>query len=531
MNVAARRRLALAGWATAMAVLLATAPAGCRRGGRDALEPLPEAPLTGLEPAASRDVAVRIERCEKARLDRAVPDAEVATACGAAGKVLHAYERLDAAAVAYRDAALVAPGDPRWPYLLAVVESGRGRTKEAISSLERAAKLAPEAAVVDLALAQALAREGRFAESRAAAERALGKRADLAAAWVAAAEAAAASGDHFAAAHAYESALRLQPFATKLHGPLAVELQRTGRGEEAREHERRRGEGTILIDDPWLTEVAAERRDAAALDDLGSRAFELGDFATAAKAFADVVSRRPADALARVNLGSALHRLGREAEAEREYREALRLDPRSLLAHFNLGVVLAATGREEAAVGEYRAALAADANARDARLNLANALRRLGRFAEALAEYERVATEEPGRAGAWVGQAVCLVRLDRAADARARVRSGLVASPADRGLLRVVARLQACGPGGDAGRDRQVLALAQQLAATAPSVDALETVAMAAAASGDFAAAATRQQAAIASLPADAPPRQRERLTRQLERYRRGERCADPGLD
>ncbi len=517
--------------AAAVALLLAGALAACRRGGRDATEPLPQVPLSGLEETAAREIAARIAKCEKARLDRAVPDTEVAAACGGAGKILHAYERLDAAAVAYRDAELVAPGDPRWPYLLAAVESGRGRTKEAMSSLERAAKLAPESAVVDLALAQAHAREGRFAASRTAAERALGKRADLAAAWVASAEAAAALGDHLGAVRGYEAALRLQPFATKLHGPLAVELQRAGRGEEAREHERQRGSGTILIDDPWLAEVAAERRDAGALNDSASRAFELGDFAAAARGFAAVVSRRPDDALAHVNLGSALHRLGREAEAEREYREALRLDPRSLLAHFNLGVVLAATRRDEEAVTEYRAALAVDAGAHDARLNLANGLRRLGRFADALAEYERVGQEEPGRAGAWVGQAVCLARLDRAADAMARVRSGLVATPGDRGLLRAAARLTACGTARDAAKDRQVLALSQQLAAMGAGADAIETVAMAAAASGDFAAAVARQQAAIAALSPTAAARQRDRLARQLERYRRGERCVDPGLD
>ena len=529
-----RRRMRRASAATAMALLVAGAVGGCRRTGRDALEPLPEVPLLGLEAAASREIAARIAKCEKSRLDRAVPDAEVAAACGAAGRILHAYQRLDAAAVAYGDAALVAPRDPRWPYLLGLVYADRGRTKEAVSSLERAAALAaetPEAPLVDLALARAHAREGRFAASRAAAERALGKRPDLAAAWVAAAEAAAALGDHFGAVRGYQAALRLQPFATKLHGPLAVELQRAGRGGEAREHERRRGEGTILIDDPWLSAVAAERRDAAALNDLASRAFELGDFAVAADAFAEVASRRPADPLAHVNLGSALHRLGREAEAEREYREALRLDPRSLLAHFNLGVVLAATGREEEAVAEYRAALAVDATARDARLNLANGLRRLGRFAEALAEYERVAAEEPGRVGAWVGQAVCLARLDRAAEALARVRRGLVAAPGDRGLLRAAARLTACGPLRDAKRDGEVLALAQQLASMGATADALETVAMAAAASGDFTTARVRQETAIRALPPNATPRQRERLARQLDRYRRSERCADPGLD
>jgi len=99
-----------------------------------ALVPVPEVPLDGLDPAVARPLADA-----RARLDHALRDGQPSAAVFAdAARLYHAYGMLAAATAAYRDAATLAPGDFRWPYLLAVARQEAGDLEGASDALERA---------------------------------------------------------------------------------------------------------------------------------------------------------------------------------------------------------------------------------------------------------------------------------------------------------------------------------------------------------------------------------------------------------
>ena len=210
-----------------------------------------------------------------------------------------------------RDVLRVDPDDAIANFLLGVALHQTGRLADAISSMEKAAQLAPSAWDVQNHLSIALRDAGRIDEAIAAARRAVAASSQPPAeAYVNLGISLQIKGDSAAAQSAYESAISVDPQLAPAHNNLGNVLHARGDA------------------------IGAERayRRAAELD--------------------------PTAASTPNNLASVLRDLERPDEAVEACRTATALDPNFAEAHNNLGNALRERGEVAAALESFRRALA-----------------------------------------------------------------------------------------------------------------------------------------------------------------------------
>ncbi len=124
---------------------------------------------------------------------------------------------------------------------------------------------------------------------------------------------------------------------------------------------------------------------------LAALHFAKGDYAEAARLYADLVRESPDDASLRASLAGALGALGKLDEALAELGRAIALEPANPEAYHNRGAILEKRGDPKAAAREYQTALRYDPDYEPSR----NALARLGGGAaagEAHTANEKLAT-------------------------------------------------------------------------------------------------------------------------------------------
>jgi arylsulfatase A-like enzyme/Flp pilus assembly protein TadD len=146
-----------------------------------------------------------LERAQGLAPEDAVVRRELAEVLYVLGSRMAGTGELEAAYETFRKAVEAAPQDARLWQDLGVVCSRLGRSAEAIADLEKAVALAPGSAVARNSLGVAYGRGGDLERAR----------------------------------QAFEEALRLDPAYASAHANLAGVLDALGRGEEAREHEKR----------------------------------------------------------------------------------------------------------------------------------------------------------------------------------------------------------------------------------------------------------------------------------------------------
>lgn len=406
--------LALTATAAPLAAQSATAPK---------LAEVPAPPLAGLEPAVASQLGEVAARLAEARRQGGAP----AALWGEAGEVYHAYRFAAAAEACYANAAALAPGDFRWPYLLGVLLEEEGRLAEAATGFERALSGQDLYYPALLRLAGVYRALGREEDAAATLEPARRHAPDDPALLAALGELALARGRHAEAIPLLSKALERQPAATRLHYPLAMAHRGAGNVDAAREHLARAGEAGITARDPVLDSVLARRRGGVAHLLEARKAFAAGDASGAKAAFERALAADPASVTALVGLAAAEARLGATAGAVAHLERALALDSGHVDARYNLGTILAASGRPGEAEPHLRAALASRPGDAQARVELALALGTLGRKAEALAELEQVAEVAPGRCAAALALADAAAAdpalAGRAREVRARLRA------------------------------------------------------------------------------------------------------------
>jgi tetratricopeptide (TPR) repeat protein len=485
------------------------------------LRPVPEPFLEELEPAVRQQIELRREAVDAA-LAAGGPPGDLAEAFGEAGRVYHAYALRPAAEACYRNAVDLSGGDPRWTYGLAQLLRTSGELEEAAELLERTVAARPDDSAAQVWLGRVLYDLGRLREAEHALDAALSRRPDLAAAHLTLGQIAVDRGDYAAAVEHYRTVLAMQPEATRIHGLLAAAHAAAGDSEAASAERALRGDGEVALVDPWMAELNALVAGGRRLIHRGTTAFAAGRLDEAEAAFREAVAADPGDAVAHLNLGSALAGQGRLDEALAELREAIRLEPGSARAHYNLGTLFASLGRDSEAVAEHREALALDPAYRSARLNLANALLRLGRCAEAVGEYRRFIAADPANRTARQAEAVALSCTGDDAAALARLEEGLEALPGDPVLIHAEARLLAASPDPAVRDGARALELVQGLVGTETDLDRIETLAMALAATGDFAGALRWQTAALDAVRRSGRTDLVAPIAANLELYRAG---------
>ncbi len=169
--------------------------------------------------------------------------------------------RLQEAAAALNALGAAAPRDPRVYLTGAMLARAAGNPQYEIVSLQRALELAPQLTRVHVALAKALAREGRHAEAVAAADRAVELSPDDLPTLEIAVAIARAAGDDATSLRHLHRARTLHPADRRIGLALAAELTKQGRYAEA--------------EDPWRSALAGDPDDAFALMWLGVCLVEL----------------------------------------------------------------------------------------------------------------------------------------------------------------------------------------------------------------------------------------------------------------
>jgi protein O-GlcNAc transferase len=300
-------------------------------------------------------------------------------------------------------------------YLLGVVQSRLGRSKEAVASYDRALAIKPDYAEVLTNRGVALWDLKRFEDALASYERALAIKPDYA-------EALNNRGvtlqdlKRFEEALAsYERALAIKPDHAEALNGRGLALQGLKRFEDALASYDK--SLTIKPDFAW------------ALYNRGNTLRELKRFEDALASYERALAIKPDYAEALNNRGVTLQELKRFEEALASYDRALAIRPDFALALDNRGNALQDLKRFENALASYDRALAIEPRYAQALSNRGNALRELKRFEDALASYERALAIRPDYAEAFYNRGIALRDLKRVEDAVASFDMALAIKP------------------------------------------------------------------------------------------------------
>ena len=258
---------------------------------------------------------------------------------------------------------------------------------------------------------------------------------------------------------------------------------------------------------------------------LANELAEQGHIAEARAGYEQALAIHPRYGPALYGLGLLEQRHGDPERALELYRRATEALPGLAAAHLNLGSLLARRGEVVAAAQAFERVLALVPAHPDAHFNLAQLLFVNGRPAEAREHLERVVQVVPAHTPAWEKLGEVHLRLEQRAEARAALeRAVRDPSRADAARLLAELLLDEClhaAPEAALRDAARALELARRAAAATERRDprALEVLAAALAANGEFPRAAEVQEEALPLLA----PAQAGRARERAAAYRRGE--------
>ncbi len=367
--------------------------------------PLPELPFLALD-GVDPEVADALSK-QRAAVKQAPRSAE---AWGRLAMLLHAHQFPDQALICYSTAEALDRTNPIWPYFQGYLLQNGSRPDQALSSLERAAALAPDDwPVPRFHLADLLLDLGRIDDAEKEYRKVLATKTDnkharyysqfgLAKVMIA--------RQNYLDALPILQALADDPYTRKraLRLRIAVYERLGKRAESARE---RTDFATSPADQSWpdgteqvhqlrvgwrgrismANSMLNDNQPAEALEllietvgkypdndqvwiALGVAKENMKDFAGAEEAYRKSIALAPDRADHRFEFGSFLHARERYKEAADVFREVIELRPFDAATHFRLGICLQSLGDNPGAAEEYRKALRYNPDLNDARQHL-----------------------------------------------------------------------------------------------------------------------------------------------------------------
>lgn len=494
------------------------------------LEPVGLPELSSVDPVVQDQIRRKHQALEQ-KIAAGARGAELGAAYGEYGMLLHAAEFHEAAAPAYRNAQVLLPEDPRWPYYLALVYRSLGARQRAQEAFERVLALRPADVAALVHLARLYFDQGELDRAEGLFERARDQAPKAVAVLAGLGQVALARQQYARAVSLLEEALSIDPTAASIHSPLASAYRGLGDTARAEEHLKQWRNTEILVPDPLRLELDLALESGLSYELRGVRALESGDYEAAEQFFRRGVTltsgKTALGRSLRHKLGTALFLRGHVGAAIEQFRATLEyapsegLDESTAKAHYSLGVLAASTGQMEEAIARLRASVRYSPTYVEAHLALADALRRAGRFEEALEAYREVLRLNPRAADARFGYAVALVRLGRHLEARRWLEDAVARQPDRPELAHALARVLAAAPDARARDGRRALAIVQELLKSNQSVELGETMAMTLAEVGDYEQAAAVQRGVIAAAERAGMHDRARRLRRSLEVYER----------
>jgi cytochrome c-type biogenesis protein CcmH/NrfG len=280
--------------------------------------------------------------------------------------------------------------------------------------------------------------------------------------------------------------------------------------------------------DPVLEAVEGLNRSSFEVTRRGHRLREGGQPEAAVQTYRRALRLNPKNVGAWAMLGATLTNLGRYDEALDALGKAAELGPNQEVS-LGLGQALLEQGKDLAgAARRLDEVLAADPTHKEALLLRGAVEVRQGRWEPALARFRAVRERASADLFAVLGEARCLVALKRGAEARQCLEQAARLRPADLNLQAALARLLAACPDGAARDGKRAVELARPVFEKAATPAHAEVLAMASAEAGRFDEAVRQQAWALERVAGKVAADVQQRLTENLERYRRREPCRDP---
>ncbi|MBI3402489.1 MAG: tetratricopeptide repeat protein [Acidobacteria bacterium] len=216
--------------------------------------------------------------------------------------------------------------------------------------------------------------------------------------------------------------------------------------------------------------------------------------------------------------------LGREQESAAHFEASVRLKPESSAAHYNFATALTLAGRMDEAIGQYQQALRIRPDYAIAHNNLGSVLLRLGNPGEALQHFREALRLDPANAEAHYNVGSVFGSRGNFSEAIGSFREAVRLKPDWIPAVTSLAWLLATAPDAALHDANQAVRLAERAVALSGRKDAraLDVLAAAYAAAGEFDRAVAAAQAALGLKPADpdaAAIRRRQELYRQRKPY------------
>jgi tetratricopeptide (TPR) repeat protein len=184
-------------------------------------------------------------------------------------------------------------------------------------------------------------------------------------------------------------------------------------------------------------------------------------------------------------------------QAQREAARALKLQPQGASANLSQGMVYEFAGDDANARTYYQRAAQADPNLADARLLLGNSLMRNGDYAQAAEQYRRLVAIAPSNDNADARVAAALVAAGKCSEALADLDAKLLKRTQDGDLMQVFVRVTSTCPSAKATEKEMALDYAKALYKQRPDAGDSSALALAQAANGQFDDAQKTQAEAI----------------------------------
>jgi tetratricopeptide (TPR) repeat protein len=512
-----RRRAALLILVAAAAGLLApAAPAQ-----DPSLELVPHPDLAKLEP----DVRARLEpgveffRAQRARLEGRA----LGLAYGRIGINYLAHEQYEAAGASLRNAQVLDPANPRWPYLLGYLYQQTGRPEEAVTAYRESLLINRTYWQGFVRLGRALLDAGRIDEADAAFDVVLDANADSPVGLLGAGDVALARGENRQATSLYRRGLRFAPEANLFHRRLADAYARGGDPAAAEREEALAGSVEPELPDPMMAFVEAHTRGAAFYRDAAHKAEEMGSVPYAIRFYDIATSLQPDDIESLIKLGELQGSTGDFDGAMTTFARVALLEPDNPVANYFVGTLFERRGDERQAVEFYRKALETKPELVEPRMLLANSLMRRGEYDAAAEHYAQIAHQLPNSVEvqyllglAWLAAGHC--EWSQQVLARA-----LAIAPGDGQVMTALARTYSTCEGVTDEQRKQALDAATAMYERAPDGVTAETLAMASAANGQFEDAVDLQAQAMFEAIKRGEQSEVEWLKQNMSRYEAGQ--------
>lgn len=496
------------------------------------LSAIPYPAVEDLEPAVREQMTALRSRLEQALSAQPRDSAALAAVFGEGGAVYLLYRLHDAAAACFANAALLAPRDFRWPYMLGVARQEAGDLAPAAEALASALAIDDAYAAAHLRLAEIELARNRVAIAEAAFRRALGAPGTEAAARFGLGRIEAARQENEVAVEHFEAALALAPNASAVHYPLALALRQLGRGEEAKRHLELRGDAAVPFADPLVRQLESARRGATIHLERASFALRDGKLDEAATEFRAALAVDAGNPQALLGLGRVLAGKGDPEGAKAAYREVLAGDPGHGIAHAELGEILLGQGATAEARTHLERALQLSPELANAQAAYGTVLAQEGRFTEAAAAFARAVKLAPTAPALHLARARALLRAGEEQQAATALAESLAALPEDGDVAHLAARFLATASDPKLRDAARALELAVKVFSARPVPEHGETLAMAFAEAGRFDDAVELQRTVVAQLTrTGAAPGMLDRAKKRLDLYLAQQPCRSPWLE